>query len=193
MLAIRIHGRGGQGVVTMAELLAAAAFDSGHEVQAFPSFGSERMGAPVTSFCRVGTSPIVIRDPITEPDVVIICDATLLHHVDVFSGLSATGMVLLNSEHTPSQLGLGELVERLAGAGLVVTVPATEIARRHTGRTLPSGPLLGACAALLPEFAISSVDWAIRSRFGRKVADGNVAAAGESFELVREPDAVPHA
>lgn len=88
MLQVRFHGRGGQGVVTAAELLSVAAFLDGHEAQAFPSFGSERMGAPVAAFCRISDTPIRLREPVTEPDVVVVVDATLLHHVDVFAGLA---------------------------------------------------------------------------------------------------------
>jgi pyruvate ferredoxin oxidoreductase gamma subunit len=88
VFGIWLHGRGGQGVVTMAELLAVAAFHEGDEAQAFPSFGSERMGAPVTSFCRIADEPIRVREPVTKPDVVVVSDASLLHHVDV---RSATG------------------------------------------------------------------------------------------------------
>lgn len=90
MFEVRLHGRGGQGVVTAAELLSVAAFRDGFEAQAFPSFGSERMGAPVISFCRVSDEPIRVREPVTRPDAVVV-DATLLHHVDLFAGLSPDG------------------------------------------------------------------------------------------------------
>ena len=86
MFAVRFHGRGGQGVVSSAEILSVAAFDEALHSQAFPTFGSERMGAPVTSFCRIDAHPIRLREPIAEPDCVI-GDATLLHQVDVFGGL----------------------------------------------------------------------------------------------------------
>ena len=87
---VRIHGRGGQGVVTAAELLSLAAFDDGLKAQAFPSFGSERMGAPVIAFCRIDDVRIRLREPIAEPDAVVVQDPTLLHHVDVFGGLALT-------------------------------------------------------------------------------------------------------
>ena len=86
MFEVRIHGRGGQGVVTAAELLAAAAFAEGRYAQAFPSFGSERTGAPVVSFCRIDDRPIRTREPVTHPDALIIGDPTLLHQVSVFDG-----------------------------------------------------------------------------------------------------------
>ena len=91
MFQIRIHGRGGQGVVTAAEMMSIAAFQKGHHAQAFPSFGSERTGAPVVAYCRVDDKEIRLREPILEPDAVIIQDPTLLFSVDVFQGLKKTG------------------------------------------------------------------------------------------------------
>ena len=93
MFQVRFHGRGGQGVVTAAELLAAAAFSEGRYAQAFPSFGSERMGAPVMSFCRIDDRPIRTHEPVTEPDALVIQDPTLLHQADLFAGLTPGGYV----------------------------------------------------------------------------------------------------
>jgi len=97
MFQVRIHGRGGQGVVSAAEMLSIAAFDEGRFAQAFPSFGSERMGAPVTAFCRIDDREVRLREPISKPDALIIQDPTLLHQLDLFSGLSASGYILINS------------------------------------------------------------------------------------------------
>src|SRR5215469_18750190 len=106
MLQIRIHGRGGQGTVTAAELLSAAAFCEGKNAQAFPSFGSERMGAPVMSFCRIDDQPIRTREPVTEPDALIIQDPTLLHQAELFQGLGRDGYMLVNSARGFAELGL---------------------------------------------------------------------------------------
>ena len=108
---VRIHGRGGQGVVTAAELLSVAAFDEGRHAQAFPSFGSERSGAPVVSFCRISDPPIRTREPIAEPDALIVQDPTLLHQVDLFAGLRADGYLLINTSRSFEELGLEEFVE----------------------------------------------------------------------------------
>ena len=94
MFQIRLHGRGGQGVVTSAEMLSLAAFTEGHYAQAFPSFGSERTGAPVVAFARVSDKPIRLREPIMEPGAVLIQDRTLLESVNVFSGLTENAYVL---------------------------------------------------------------------------------------------------
>ena len=102
-----------QGVVTAAELLSVAAFNEGRHAQAFPSFGSERMGAPVVSFCRIDDREIRVREPVMEPDALIIQDPTLLHQVDVFGGLRPDGFILINTAKSFDELGLGEFVERL--------------------------------------------------------------------------------
>src|SRR6266496_2442619 len=113
MFQVRIHGRGGQGVVTAAELLSVAAFREGKHAQAFPSFGSERTGAPVVSFCRIDDKEIRLREPILEPDALIVQDPTLLHQVDVFSGLGPEGYVLINSGRGFDDLGLAEFAAGL--------------------------------------------------------------------------------
>jgi pyruvate ferredoxin oxidoreductase gamma subunit len=112
MYQIRIHGRGGQGVVTAAEMLSIAAFREGRHAQAFPSFGSERTGAPVVAFCRIDDKDIRLREPVMQPDALIIQDPTLLHQVDVFSGLAPGGTILINTTRSFEQLGLQDLVHR---------------------------------------------------------------------------------
>ena len=184
MFEIRIHGRGGQGVVTAAELLSVAAFRDGREPQAFPSFGSERMGAPVVSFCRIGDTPIRVREPVATPDAVIIVDATLLHHVDVFAGLKPDGYVLINSSHSLDELGLAELRER-HGAARTRTIAASELARDHTGRPLPNVCLLGGFAALTDAVTLDAVEQAVRERFRESIANANIAAARAAFEAIR--------
>ncbi len=184
MLQIRVHGRGGQGVVTAAELLAVAAFEQGRHAQAFPSFGSERTGAPVVAFCRIDEREIRVREPILAPDVLIVQDPTLLHQVDVFQGLQPDGWVLINSRRSFDELGLGEIALRFRHERLA-TVPATEIALRHLGRPLPNAVLLGGFAALSGLVGLDAVAHALRERFPGKVAEANVAAAAEAYEYVR--------
>ena len=113
MFQVRIHGRGGQGVVTAAEMLSIAAFQEGRHAQAFPSFGSERTGAPVVAFCRIADKEIRLREPIMEPDALIIQDPTLLHQVDVFAGLKKGGYILINTNKTFEELGLGDFLRLL--------------------------------------------------------------------------------
>jgi pyruvate ferredoxin oxidoreductase gamma subunit len=184
MLQVRIHGRGGQGVVTAAELLSVAAFREGRHAQAFPSFGSERTGAPVVAFCRIDEREIRVREPIATPDALIIQDATLLHQVDVFAGLNPDGVVLINSVRNATELGLADLVARL-GSGHVLTVPATDLARTHLGRPVPNAALLGGFAAVSGVISLAAVSEAIRERFGGALAAGNIAAAEAAHEHVR--------
>lgn len=183
MFAVRIHGRGGQGAVTAAELLSVAAFDEGRHAQAFPTFGSERTGAPVVAFCRIDDRPIRLREPIADPDALIVQDPTLLHQVNLFAGLRHDGFLLLNTSRTLVELGLDDLVERLTPEH-VIAVPATDIAREHLGRPLPNIALLGGFAALTAQVSLSAVNHAIRARFPGKVGEGNVKAAEAAYDNV---------
>ena len=184
MFQVRIHGRGGQGVVTAAEMISVAAFDEGHHAQAFPSFGSERTGAPVVAFCRIDDREIRLREPIMAPDALIIQDPTLLHQVDCFAGLQPDGYILINTTKTFEQIGLADFVARHRAERLC-TVPATELALKHVGRPVPNVPLLGGFAAVSGVLKLESVLKAIGERFSGKVAAGNVAAAREAYDIVR--------
>jgi pyruvate ferredoxin oxidoreductase gamma subunit len=179
MFAVRIHGRGGQGVVTSAELLAVAAFLEGRYAQAFPSFGSERTGAPVAAFCRIDDRPIRTREPIAEPDAVVVADPTVLHQVDVLGGLRPGGYLLINTARPGTDFDLS----RAADARLCL-VPATDLARAHVGKPLPNAALLGAFAALTGCVCLDSVLAAIGKRFAEPVAARNAAAARAAYEIV---------
>ena len=185
MFAVRIHGRGGQGAVTAAELLSVAAFDEGRHAQAFPTFGSESTGAPVVSFCRIEDRPIRLREPITDPDALVVQDPTLLHQVNLFAGLRQDGFLLVNTSRTLAELGLDELVDRLTPEH-VIAVPATEIAREHLGRPLPNAALLGGFAALTGEISLRAVEGAIKARFPGAVGEGNAFAAAAAYAHVHE-------
>ena len=182
MFQIRIHGRGGQGVVSGAEMLSVAAFLEGRYAQAFPSFGSERMGAPVMAFCRIDDKEIRLREPVLAPDALIIQDQTLLHQVDLFSGLPMRGYILLNSVKTLDELGLGGFARGVQHYR-VCTLPASELAMKHVGRPVPNAALLGGFAAVTGVIALTSVLAAIRQKFPAAVAEKNVAAATEAFAI----------
>jgi pyruvate ferredoxin oxidoreductase gamma subunit len=186
---IRIHGRGGQGVVSGAEMLSVAAFLEGRHAQAFPSFGSERTGAPVMAFCRIDDRPIRLREPVLDPDALIVQDATLLHQVDLFNGLREAGHILLNSSRTPAELGLESLADRYR----ITTLPATELAMEHVGRPVPNAALLGGFAALTGVLQLESVVAAIREKFPAAIAEKNVAAARRAHEMVVRLAEVAHA
>ncbi len=185
MFEVRFHGRGGQGVVTAAEMLSIAAFSEGRHAQAFPSFGSERMGAPVISYCRTDDKEIRLREPIDRPDALIIQDPTLLHSVDVFAGLKDDGYVIINSRRTLGELGITIVAERRP-PGHVINIGATELARKHVGRPVPNAALLGAYSALTHRLLLDSVEKAIRQKFPPAIAEANVAAAREAYALAEE-------
>jgi pyruvate ferredoxin oxidoreductase gamma subunit len=184
MFQVRIHGRGGQGVVSAAEMLSIAAFNEGRHAQAFPSFGSERTGAPVVAFCRIDDREIRTREPVMKPDALIIQDPTLLHQVDVLTGLVPDGYLLVNSAMGFELLGIGDFVARL-GADRALTVAASDIARECVGRPLPNAVLLGAFAALTDVIALDSVSAAIREKFPGRIGEGNVTGATRAFAAVR--------
>lgn len=182
MFQVRIHGRGGQGVVTAAEMLSIAGFIEGRWAQAIPSFGSERMGAPVVAFCRIHDTEIRSREPITAPDAVVIQDPTLLHQVKVFEGLSPEGFVLINTARSLDQLGIGEYLAKLP-PGHAQSLPATELALRHIARPLPNAILLAGLSAVTGQLSLASIEAAISQKFKGKVAEMNLAAAREAFAL----------
>lgn len=189
MFQVRFHGRGGQGVVTAAELLSIAAFKEGKHAQAFPSCGSERMGAPVVSYCRIADSEIRSREPVEHPDALVIQDPTLIHSVDLFSGLDATGYVLINSRRSFEELGIADFA-----AGFPENhfrdVGANEIARRHIGRPLPNAALLGSLAAMCGKVSLKAVEEAIAEKFPGQVGAANVAAAREAFDIAARTEKV---
>ena len=184
MFQVRIHGRGGQGVVTAAEMLSIAAFEDGKHAQAFPTFGSERTGAPVTSFCRIDDQPIRVREPVSEPDALIVQDPTLLHQVKVFSGLSDDGYVLINTSRSFDELGLGEFAAGFA-PGQLLTVPASEVANKQLRRPMPNTALLGGFAAMTAAVTLQAVDRAIAQKFSGEIADRNMLAADVAYEYVQ--------
>lgn len=183
MFQVRIHGRGGQGAVTAAEMLSVAAFGEGLHSQAFPSFGSERNGAPVVAFCRIDDKAIRAHDPVNAPDAVIVQDPTLLHLVPVFDGLAADGRILVNTSRSFDELHLGTLLDD-NDRDRLVTVPATELSRKRLGRPRPNTALLGGFAALTGVVSLASVQAAIRQRFAGEVGEANAEIAAAAYDHV---------
>jgi len=179
----RIHGRGGQGVVTAAELLSVAAFDAGGHAQAFPSFGSERTGAPVVAYCRIDDKPIRTREPIVVPDALIIQDATLLHQVDLLAGLPEHAYLVVNTTEDIARLGIDAYLADHRSER-IVTLPATQMALRHIGRPVPNAILLAGFAALTHVITLAGLELALAERFSGPVLEANMAAAREAYELV---------
>jgi pyruvate ferredoxin oxidoreductase gamma subunit len=183
MFQVRIHGRGGQGVVTAAEMLSVAAFLEGKHAQAFPSFGSERMGAPVVAFCRIADKEIRLREPIQNPDAVIVQDPTLFRALDVAEGLDPQGYLIVNTAKSFAELHIEAILARIP-PGHALASPATELAMKYVRRPAPNTALLGAFAAFVGIVSLDSVLEAIRRAFPGKVGEANVEAAKAAHALV---------
>ncbi|MCL7414806.1 MAG: pyruvate ferredoxin oxidoreductase subunit gamma [ANME-2 cluster archaeon] len=175
MKEIRIHGRGGQGSVTAAELLAVAAFEDGKYSQAFPAFGVERRGAPVTAFTRINDRRIRLRSQIYEPDYIIVQDPTLIEVVDVASGAKPNGKILINTEFSPDTFDLDTEAQ-------VMTIDATRIALDIIGRPIVNTILLGAFAGATGEIRVESIQNAVTERFPGKVGEKNSQAVLEAYQ-----------
>lgn len=169
-------------MVTAAELLSVAAFVDGLHAQAFPSFGSERTGAPVVAFARFDTKPIRLREPIEVPDALIVQDPTLLH-TNLFAGVGQDAYIIINSSHPWQELAVHEVIAA-KDAARHFTVPATEFAFEHIGKPLPNAALLGAFAAATGQVRLQSVLQAIDERFAAKIAASNQRAAQAAHDYV---------
>lgn len=164
MIEVRIHGRGGQGNVVAAYLLAGAAIDDGWHALAFPAFGAERRGAPVAAFVRMAERPFRRRDQIANPDFLIIQDGALLHTEGILAGLKPGGGVLVNSTQEADALHL----EAAAYA-----LPATRLAMEHLGRPVPNTALLAAFLVLTELLPLESLAKALGGRFGGETLAAN--------------------
>ncbi|TGC08057.1 pyruvate ferredoxin oxidoreductase subunit gamma [Methanolobus halotolerans] len=178
MKEIRIHGRGGQGSVTAAELLAVAAFADNKFSQAFPAFGVERRGAPVQAFTRISDAPIRLRSQVYKPDYVIVQDPTLLEVVDVASGLKDDGILIINSDFDPETF-------KIDTKARVMTVNATKIALDIIGRPIVNTILLGAFAGATGDIRPESIMEAVKERFPGKVGERNAEAIMEAYKMMR--------
>ncbi len=183
LIEIRWHGRGGQGAVTSAELLARAAIDEGKFAQAFPSFGPERRGAPVLAFDRISNKePIRIRAEITEPDVVVVLDSGLLRIVNVASGLKENGALIINSKRP-----LQDFEPQFGNRWQIAVVDATSIARELLGVPIVNTTMLGAVLRATGVVRLESLFEPVQRRFGR-LGERNINALKKAYEetLVKE-------
>ena len=179
LIEIRWHGRGGQGAVTSAELVAQAAIGEGKYAQAFPSFGPERRGAPVQAFNRVDNKePVRIRADVTVPDVVVVLDPSLLSIVNVTSGLKEDGMVVINTRKTASQIR-----SEFGIKNKVATVNATRIAREQLGVPIVNTTMLGALIKATGVVQKESIHEPLEKRFGR-LGERNIKAMETAYEEV---------
>jgi len=176
MKEIRFHGRGGQGVVTSAEILATAAFKDGMYSQAFPFFGTERRGAPVVAFTRINDKFIKTREQIYKPDYVVVLDPTLLDNIDVTEGLKNNGMVIVNTN---------KKVKLNANAKIRI-VDATAIALEIIGKPFVNTPMIGALVGVTKMVNIDSVYQALIERFPGDIGEKNVEAVKKTYEEIQK-------
>ncbi len=185
LIEIRWHGRGGQGAVTSAELVARAAINEGKYAQAFPAFGAERRGAPVLAFVRIDSKrPIWVRAEVTEPDVVLVLDPGLLRVVNVTSGLKASGVLVINTPKEPK-----DIVKEFGPGCSLATVDATKIAREQLGVPIVNTAMIGALLKATGVVDFDSMLEPLRERFGR-LAERNISAMQRAFAETRVRDRV---
>lgn len=176
MIEIRFHGRGGQGAVTAAEILAKAAFEDGKYCQAFPFFGAERKGAPVMAFSRINDKPIRRRYQVYNPDYVIVLDETLLEAIDVLSGLKDGGKVIINSKNDAK---LGEDIDSY-------NIDATGIALDILGIPIVNTVMLGAFASITSEVSLDSIIKIIKETFPGKIGEKNAEASKIAYQEIKK-------
>lgn len=186
MVEIRWHGRGGQGVVTASEILADAALLEGMFFQALPEFGAERSGAPIRAYTRLSSRPIQVHYAVTEPDVVVVLDPTLIVADDLTQGVKPSGLILINSPESP------EKVRARIGptSASLYTVDASAIAKGAIGRNIPNVPILGALLSAIPLVSVANlrdaVERRMRGRLREEVVQGNLAALTEGAKQLRQ-------
>jgi len=181
-LEVRWCGRGGQGAVTAAKMLAESALDEGKFIQAFPEFGPERMGAPVRSFTRISSKPIVVHCQIVEPDISVLLDPTLLDVVDIAEGVPKNGIIIVNTTDSPEQLRqkMG-LVDRK-----IFTVDATGISTKIMGRNVPNTPMVGAVVKVSGAVKLDSVIRNFQQEFSHKFKEEVIRTNIEAIKLAYE-------
>ncbi len=188
LIEIRWHGRGGQGAKTASLLLADAAFNTGKYIQGFPEYGPERMGAPMTAYNRISTTPIRVHSNVYEPDYVVVVDDTLLSAVDVTSGLKEDGAILINTTKT-----IDEIKPLLKGyKGSVYTIDARKISVDALGRYFPNTPMLAAIVKVTgimsDEDFIKDMEGSFKHKFAKKpeVIPGNMQAVEVALKEVKK-------
>jgi len=182
LIEICFHGRGGQGSVTAANLLVAAALNDGNKgVQAFPFFGAERRGAPVRAFARISDEEIHLRSEVYTPDIVIVLDESIIEIVDVFKGLKKGGKILINTTKNPNNFDFSKKYN-------IATVDATGVAIKYDilvgGIPVVNMPILGAVPKILDRITLKSIQAEVKNKWTGELADKNVKATQDAYNLV---------
>jgi len=179
MKQIRIHGRGGQGVVTAAELIAIAAFNDGKQSQAFPSFGVERTGAPIEAFVRLSNKPIKTREHVYEPDILIVLDASLLQSIDVAKGSNKNTQLIINTTKDKNKIKVN------IDQANIFAVDATKIALDIIGKNIANTVTLGALTKATGLISLNGLKVAIKQKFsgkGKDITEKNIKAVTKAYK-----------
>jgi len=191
MIQVRIHGRGGQGVVTAAELIAIAGFAEGLYSQALPSFGVERSGAPIQAFARLSSEAIIVREHIYQPNFIIIQDASLLTSVDILFGADPKTIVMINTGKSPAEIFKAIKEQKIQSfvptISNIKTIDATKIALQIFGKNLMNTVILGAFAKISGHISLKSLHRAIAEKFSSKGSDiisKNQTAAEQAYQSI---------
>jgi len=186
LIEVRWHGRGGQGAVTASKLLATSALAEDKYIQAFPEYGPERMGAPIQSFTRISETPIKIHCHVTNPDIVVVLDPTLLKAVDVTEGLTEDGVLIINTEESAAEV---RKKLNLNNSGKIYTVDASKIAQETLGKPLPNTPLIGALIKatelLSLDNVLNDIEDKFKKKFSSKIVEGNINAIKRAYQEVK--------
>jgi pyruvate ferredoxin oxidoreductase gamma subunit len=187
IIEIRWHGRGGQGTVTAAKVLADACLSGGRHVQAFPEYGPERAGAPLRAYNRVSSKELRMHCPVLVPDVVSVVDSTLIDSINIAEGSKENTIFIINTTKHPK-----EVREKLKAGPKqkIYTVDATKISLECFGRALPNSPMLGSVCKITGlvslEHLLDDVKKSFGKKFSRKIIDGNLEATKRGYEEVKE-------
>jgi pyruvate ferredoxin oxidoreductase gamma subunit len=184
MIEIRIHGRGGQGAKSAAQLIVEAALDQGKQVQAFPEYGPERTGAPMKTYARISDRPITTYEPVLEPDTVLVIDPTLIGQVDVTQGICKDSILIVNTVDSPAVMR-----KKTGFPGRICTVDATGISIDLLGRNIPNTPMIGALikatGVIGMEYVEKRVEGMFLKKIGREKTDANINAIKRAYDEVK--------
>lgn len=178
MIEVRFHGRGGQGAKTAADILATTAMDTGKFIQSFPEYGPERAGAPMKSFTRISDKPIDLHCGVTNPDIVVVIDPTLLDAVNVTEGLEDDGVLLVNTKEKPDAVRKKINFNK----GKIYTVDATQISLDTLGMPVPNTPMLGALVKVTDIVTLESLKDNLKSKLGKKIGEAKLKGNMESID-----------
>ena len=189
LVEIRWHGRGGQGAVTASKLLADAALSEGFYIQAFPEYGAERMGAPVKSFNRISSEVIDLHCQISDPDIVVVLDETLLESIDVTAGIKNGGSVIINTSKNPGEI-LSSLHQNDKRKISYYFIDASKISMETIGKVMPNTPMVGALIKVLgllkPETLNETIKKTLSKKIPTHIVKANMLAARRAYEEVKD-------